>query len=116
MRKLLVALVLVSSTVSAQTFRQLGWDQEASTLEEAQNATYKYYLDGNPTGTNFTTVTCTGSASPYQCVVDFPATTPGSHIITITASNVAGESGQSNEFKFSTVIILAAPKNLRGIP
>lgn len=114
---LILSVLFLSADGSSQvsSFRQLGWEQPAVDLSEAQAATYKYYIDSTTVGENLSNVNCGGTASPFQCVADFPASTPGTHVVTITAVNAAGESSKSNEFKFSTVVIMAAPINLRGI-
>jgi hypothetical protein len=112
---LAIVLVLVPFVGEAQTFRQLGWDQPASSLSDVQAATYKYYLDGSETGLPLINVSCSGDTSPFQCTADFPASTPGPHTLSVSAVNVAGESAKSNELKFNTVVVMAAPQNLRGI-
>lgn len=89
------------------------WGQPAPTLADASGYTYKYYPDGATTGVTFTGVTCAGSAAPFTCEVLIPAFTPGNHSITITASNVAGESPKSAPFAFTFVVTPAAPVSIR---
>lgn len=112
----IVALSLSGGVASAQTgtpTSKLAWDQAASDLATAQALTFKYYPDGATTGTVLTGVTCSGTAAPFVCAVNFPAFTPGSHTVQLTASNAAGESVKSASFSFSFVVIPAAPVNLR---
>lgn len=116
---LLVALFVASSSIllngQATSTAKLGWDQGATTLLEATSYTYKYYADGSAVGTALTGVTCTGSVSPFQCQVPFPAFTPGNHTIQITATNVAGESDKSSPLDFVFVVNPSSPTNLRII-
>lgn len=92
---------------------RLGWDQPATTLAEASGYTYKYYANTATTGINFTGVTCVGTTAPFNCSAPFPAFTPGSHTIQITASNVAGESAKSAVFSFTFVVVPGIPVNIR---
>ena len=111
------ALLAFTVTAAAQTpvttANKIGWDQSAPTLAEAQSYVYKYYPDAATAGVALASVTCAGTTSPYQCEVPFPAFTPGSHTLTLTASNAAGESAKSAVLAFAFVIIPASPNNLR---
>ncbi len=93
--------------------QKFAWDQVAVDLAEAQSFTYKYYPDNSATGLTFATVTCTGTVSPFVCTTPIPAFTPGTHTITITASNLAGESDKSNPFAFAFVVTPGKPTNIR---
>lgn len=95
------------------TNQRFAIDQQAPTLADAQGYTYKYYPDGATTGVNFTGVICAGTTSPFQCTVPIPAFTPGNHTITITATNLAGESTKSTPFAFNFVVTPSAPTNIR---
>lgn len=111
-----LALVLLPAIAHAQatTASKIDFDQQATTLAEANGFAYKYYPDGAATGIALTPVVCTGPASPFLCEAAFPAFTPGvQHNITITASNTAGESLKSTPFNFTFVVIPSAPTNLR---
>jgi hypothetical protein len=120
-RLILVALVFAmlgfAASASAQTpanpGNKIGWDQPASALAEAQGYTYKYYADAGIVGVTLTPVACTGTASPFQCEVAFPAFTPGAHTLALTASNTAGESVKSAPLAFTFVVIPSAPTSLR---
>lgn len=111
---IIIGIVLLPILASAQATgtSKLAFDQAAANLAEANSLTYKYYPDGAATGVT-TTVTCTGSTSPFVCETPFPAFTPGSHTIQVTASNAAGESLKSAVFNFTFVVIPSAPVNLR---
>lgn len=120
MKKLYFALLLLlvfTNLGEAQTpgssNQKFTWDQSAPTLADAQAYTYKYYPDGAGTGIPFTGVACTGSASPFVCSVSIPAFTPGNHSITLTASNIAGESPKSAPFAFVFVVTPSVPGNIR---
>lgn len=108
---------MVSAQTPATTANKIAWDQQATTLAEAQAYTYKYYPDGATTGVTLTGVVCTSVAAPtgslIQCEVAFPAFTPGSHTLTLTASNQAGESAKSAPLSFAFVLIPQSPNNLR---
>ena len=119
MKKILFAIIilLVTTTVYAQPpatgTNKLGWDQAAPTLTEAQGYTYKYYPDTATVGTTLTPVTCTGTTSPFVCDVPFPAFTPGAHTLTVTASNIAGESPKSLPLSFIFTVTPGIPVNVR---
>lgn len=110
----LLFLLLIPTVVGAQAIptSKLAWDQVAPDLVSAQAYTYKYYPDGSTTGTSLASVTCTGAASPFQCEVAFPSFTPGNHNLTLTASNIAGESGKSSPFAFVFVVTPGIPTNI----
>lgn len=120
--KLFIASLVLFLSMAGSAFAQsnatstskLGWDQAgvASTVE-AQGLTYKYYLDGSATGTTITGVTCTGVSPSVSCQATFPVTPAGSHTLTMTASNVAGESLKSTALPFVYVVVPSAPSNLR---
>lgn len=110
------ACLLTAQTVMAQTAvptSRLGWDQAAVTPAEASGYTYRYYPDGAVGGTTVSSVACTGVSSPFNCSISFPAFTPGSHTLQLTAANVAGESVKSASFAFVFVVVPAAPTGLR---
>lgn len=104
------------ASAQATTTSRIEWDQAAVDLATAQAYTYRYYADGATTGTAFSGVTCSGTASPFVCRVNFPAFTPGSHSLTLTAANAAGESAQSAAISFTFVVIPAVPSNPRIVP
>lgn len=109
-----VAFMLCAVPVAAQTgtpSSQLAWDQPAQTLAAAQALTFGYYPDAVTTRTALTGVTCAGTTAPFQCAVAFPAFTPGNHTLTISASNVAGESGKSTVLTFAFVVVPGTPTN-----
>lgn len=111
------AMVMFVSCASAQTVTstsKLMWDQQAPDLATAQAYDYRLYPDGAATvPTPVVGVTCSGTASPFVCVVPFPAFTPGSHTEAATAANSAGESLKSTVFAFQFVVIPSPPQNLR---
>lgn len=112
---LVLALVLLPILLAAQTATpssKFVLDQVAPDLVTANSYTFKIYVDGSATGVGFP-VTCTGTASPFTCAGSVPAFTPGTHSVTFTASNVAGESAKSAPFSFSMVIVPSAPANIR---
>lgn len=113
---LIIALLLapvLTSAQSATSANKFAFDQAAPTLADANAYTYKYYTDGSTTANTFTGVTCTGAASPFVCVTNIPAFTPGNHSITMTASNIAGESAKSAPFAFTFVVTPVTPANIR---
>jgi hypothetical protein len=113
-----VAILFSAAPAAAQTgtpSSKLTWDQTAPDLATANSYIYKYYADGAITASPLTGVTCvTGAqAGVFTCSTSFPAFTPGSHSITLTASNVAGESVKSSPLAFTFVVVPGAPTNLR---
>jgi hypothetical protein len=109
---LLWLLVLPLAAQTATPASRFAFDQVAPDLATANSYTYRYYADGATTGVALT-VTCTGTASPFLCTAPVPAFTPGSHSVTLTAGNTAGESPKSVPFSFTMVIIPAVPANIR---
>lgn len=111
---LTVAALLLPVAVDAQNqataANSFVWDQPAPGAVDANNYTYSYY-EGT-VKTAFTGVSCTGTTSPFRCVVKIPAFSPGQHSITITATNVAGESAKSSPFVFNMVVTPATPVNI----
>ena len=115
MKKLVLILFLIPTLLFAQAIptSKLIWDQDAPSLTDAQSYTYKYYADGSTTGVAFTGVTCTGTVSPFTCTVNFPAFTPGNNSITLTSSNIAGESAKSAPLDFTFIVTPSSPRNIR---
>ena len=120
MKRLLFALVftLVASSAFAQVatpVSKLTWDQAGQDLATVQAYTYRHYDDGGTPGVVFplVSITVVGTSSPFTVSALFPAFTPGQHTVTVSASNVAGESGKSNSLAFNFVIQPVAPSNLR---
>jgi hypothetical protein len=117
MKKLLLVLILILipslSFSQATGTSKLLFDQSSPTLVEANSYTYKYYPDTAITGIILTPVICTGTTSPFTCSVSFPAFTPGTHTIQLTAGNTAGESVKSTSFSFTFVVIPGIPVNIR---
>jgi len=111
MTPLWIALAFVLQTGVPGSF--FAWDQAAPDLATAQSYTYKHYDDGATTGVAFPSVTCSGTASPFTCQALIPAYTPGTHTITITASDEAGEGAPSALFTFKFVAVPQAPANIR---
>jgi len=108
-----IILLLIPSLVCAQT-PLLAWDQDAPSLEDAQTYTYKYYADGSTTGVILGSISCTGTISPFICSAPLPAFSLGNHRITLTASNLYGESAQSLPLDFAFGVS-STPRNLRII-
>ena len=115
MKKLLLVLILVLipslSFSQATGTSKLLFDQPSPTLAEANGYTYRYYEGA--IGIILTPVICTGTTSPFTCSASFPAFTPGSHTIQLTASNTAGEGMKSTGFTFTFVVIPGIPVNIR---
>lgn len=120
MKHIVTALAL-SLTFAVSAFAQstavpnsrIAWDQpNVASAAVAQSYTYKYYPDGATAGIALTGVTCTGTA-PVQCSAGFPAFTPGSHTLTLSATNAAGESPKSATLSFVFVVVPSAPSNLQ---
>lgn len=105
-------MIPVAAQDKAVSTSKLAWDQPAPDLSAAQGYTYRYYPDGAPTGVALTSVACTNIASIFTCSVGFPAFTPGLHTLTLTASNIAGESAQSAIFTFTFVVVPGAPHTI----
>lgn len=96
------------------------WDEQASSLAQAQSYTYKVYKDDRSPGIVIVGAVCsapvaTTPAGHFPCEAPFPAEIPGiAHSIVITALTPAGiESGPSNPFAYIVTVQAAAPKNLR---
>jgi hypothetical protein len=101
-----IAFLLLSSGIA---FGQAN----PGTLAEATGYTYRYYPNAVTTGTVLTGVTCTGTTAPFNCSAPYPAFTPGSHTLQLTAANIAGESVKSPVFSFTFVVVPGNPINIR---
>lgn len=111
-----VTLFAQTSTVPGD---RIGWDQPAASPEEANSYQYRFSLDGGP-ATVAAGVTCTGAASPYTCVGNFPATTPGQHSLVIVARRIVDattflDSAPSAAFVFRLEVVPGTPANLRRV-
>lgn len=125
MKKLIfgITFLLVASSAYAQQpinvtpDNRIGWDQQAGTLTEAQNFTYRYYIDSSATGL-VTTATCTSTpvANIFLCVAPPPAVSSGNHSLEITAGNIAGESAKSSPLEFAYILTPVSPSNPRVLP
>lgn len=123
-RAMLLAVVLgmlagVAHGQSATPASSILWDQAGPDLATVQAFGFKYYADGAGVGVAFpSAVVCTGTVSPFVCKVLFPAFTPGTHTIIVTASDTtvtpALESVKTGTLSFKMVLAPAAPTNLRS--
>lgn len=118
MRLLVCVCALMLATVSlaaqnpnATALNVVGWNQAAPTLADASGYVYRTYDNGSTTPAVMAGVTCAGTVSPYQCEAPFPPMSPGNHSLTLTASNIAGESGKSVPFVFTFIVTPAVPTN-----
>ena len=118
---LIIAIILIPITVLGQAAPNVvpgdsfAWNETALTLAEAQGYVYKYYLDGAVTGSVFSGVTCSGTASPFTCQALTPQFANGTHSITLTAASASGESPQSTPFGFVFGNPPSNPNNIRVI-
>src|SRR3990167_1466277 len=114
---IVLALLLVPSLAIAQATigSRAEWTQESTNLATAQGYTYKYYINTSTVGIAFTTVTCSGTVSPFTCSSLLPALTPGSYTLSLTASSGSVESTKSNVVSFSYAVVLP-PQGLKIIP
>ena len=117
-KMILVPFLLLGFSLSAQAqaipTSKLAFNQQAPTLADAQAYTYKYYPDAATTGVNLANVTCadTATAGTFACEAPFPAFTPGSHSLTLSATNAAGEGPVSESLSFTFVVTPSAPTQL----
>jgi hypothetical protein len=115
--------VLLFSTVShaqATPTSKLTWTQPNETAITAGQLTYKYYPDNQTTGIALNNVLCvsttSGGVTLATCNANFPAFTPGSHSLQLTASNSGGESPKSVPFNFTFVAVPSAPISIGILP
>jgi hypothetical protein len=117
---LVCAFALSTTVLSAQVgtpTNHLAWDQGGPDLATVQSYSYNLYPDAVAVPTILTSVTCSGTASPFTCTVAFPTFTPGSHTLTVTAVDAAGESAKASpSLSFQFVVIPLAPVRLRVTP
>ncbi len=112
---LMLFSVLVSAQNAATPNDKIGLDITAADAPTAAAYTWRAYLDGSATPTVLTGAVCSGSA-PVSCQFPIPATFPsGSHNVTITAGNAAGEGPKSTVFAFVLTRVPGQPVNIRII-
>lgn len=122
MKKILVLLLLlIPSLIQAQgpvsTANRFSWDEQAPDLNTANSYTYLYYIDGLPTGVVLTGAKCFASLVPdpltFNCTVNLPPFSPGSHTVQISATLSGVESAKSNAVSFTFAIVPGIPFNFR---
>jgi hypothetical protein len=106
---IVLAVALAASPAKTQTppiataNSILAWGMPGPDLASVQTYTYRYYPDASATGTILNAVTCSGTATPFQCQVAFPIFNQGNHTLKLSAANAAGEGVPSAPFAFSFV-------------
>lgn len=116
---LALAFGMSASLAHAQTAvigtEHVAWDQSAPDLATAQSYTYSFQIDGG-TSVDAVGVVCNGPSIPFSCQADFPASTPGVHSMTLTASVVVSglriTSLPSAPLTYRLVVAPAAPGNM----
>lgn len=118
----LIALALAVAVWSQSVPRatagmRLAWDQDAESLADAQAYRFTAYVDGATTGA-VVTATCSGAASPFECVAPLPVTSLGTHTVVIAAQTVfdgglLSDEARSAAFTFRVVEPASAPGRLR---
>ena len=83
------------------------WTQSSTLLSEAQSYRYRYYLNSNP-GTLFGTVTCSGTAPPWNCEGALPLLPSGDYTIELTAQVAAEGALESDK---SSLVVFNVPVN-----
>lgn len=112
---ILAALAFVAAPAAqSQVFiaSHLSWSEAGPDLTTVSGYTYQYFADGATQGTTLTSVTCSGTQSPFTCTVAIPAFTPGAHSLTLEAVDAAGASQASSAIAFTFVVAPATPTNL----
>ncbi len=74
----------------------------AMDVATASGLTYRYYLDSAAAGVTLTGAVCAGTTT-ITCTFPIPAFTAGGHSVTVTATNVIGESPKSASVAFTMV-------------
>jgi len=120
MRKfiLLAALILVPSTLFAQTAVQgashLGFDVPNQTPAVAQSLSYNIYVD-SAAPVVLTGITCTSGTTNTTCVANWPTLTTGTHTIQLTQVSGTTESAKSTPPFVFTFVVLVSPTNVRVV-
>lgn len=117
-----ICFLLIASAVFAQNASPtslLSWVPQSSagpaTVTEANQYTYRYYPENGTNGITLTGVSCFAVANGVECTVPFPAFTPGSHTLTMTAmlpGDPTSESGRSEVLAFTFTVKLLPPTKL----
>lgn len=116
-----LAVLAYAGAAQAQTTvtptNKLVWNEQGPDLPTVQAYVFKVYADGAAAGTVAAAVVCGVRQLPdttgFTCFLPFPAFTPGSHTLTLTASNAAGESAQSAALAFTMLVTPVVPGGLR---
>jgi hypothetical protein len=105
----------VSLAQAATPADKIGLDIQATDAATATAYTWRAYVDGSAAATVLTGGVCSGTTA-ISCQFPIPASFPvGSHTMTVTAGNVAGESKKSSAFTFVLTREPNAPFNIRII-
>lgn len=125
---LTVVLLLIALTAHAQVTpvaigagTRLSWDQNATTLAEAQGLMYRLYKDNVQVGP-LVGVVCAAPvplvAGSFACSVAFPAgdVVGVQHALIVTAALPDGtlESPPSNTFTYVLRVVPVSPRNLKS--
>ncbi len=107
--------VLVAAQNAATPNDKIGLDITAVDAATATAYTWRAYLDGSATPIVLTGAACSGSV-PVSCQFPIPASFPaGSHNMTVSAGNTAGEGPKSLVFAFVLTRTPGQPVNIRII-
>jgi hypothetical protein len=115
-------LLSLPTSLQAQTSAlpadQIGWNQSASSLQDAQSYEYRLYVDGGSAGVVLNAICAGTPPAGITCGAPLPALVIGPHSVTMTASLVLpdgrrAESATSVPLAFTIVAIPATPTALR---
>lgn len=107
-----VSLAQAGQTQQVYVASHLTWSEAGPDLPTVSGYSYQYFADGSTTAAALSGVSCSGTASPFTCSVSMPAFTPGSHSLTLVASDVAGASQPSSAISFTFVVAPSTPTGL----
>src|ERR1700733_6808871 len=93
----------------------LQFDVAGTDLATVQKYKYKYYLDGNKTGTDLAGATAVETNGYYAITAPLPVEAIGKHSVEVSVISNGIESEKSPAFTVDVDEVIPAPANIRMI-
>jgi hypothetical protein len=80
---------------------RLGWSQPASSAQQVQSMSFKLFVDGVPGALTATSCGSTATSGRYECSGRLPNTSPGRHVLELSAVLNGVEGDRSEQFSIT---------------